>query len=217
LTQINILWFLVPLYVIAIVMMKPSTKLFVGLAFDSGGVSGGALTSAFLTPLTLGIAQAVSNTVASAGGTPQSILTNGFGIIAFISVTPLIAVQTLGLIYESKYKKAQKLDEAQEVVKDERLLFSVIIVGRDKKDDVLTALHTAGVHVINALYGHGTVKAGYLENMLGLVPEQNKVVITTIAEFDESHAMLEMLRADFDFDNPNTGIAFTIPVDEMSF
>jgi hypothetical protein len=108
LTQLSIFWFLVPLYIIAIAMMRPSTKLFVGLAFDSGGVSGGALTSAFLTPLTLGIAQAVSLSVVAAGGTPQSILTNGFGIIAFISVMPLIAVQTLGLIYNWKYQKAQQ-------------------------------------------------------------------------------------------------------------
>ncbi|MDR0220211.1 MAG: DUF1538 domain-containing protein [Lachnospiraceae bacterium] len=108
LTQISIFWFLVPLYAIALLMMKPSSKLFVGLAFDSGGVSGGALTSAFLTPLTLGIAQAVSQSVMAAGGTPQPILTNGFGIIAFISVTPLIAVQLLGLIYERKYQKEQR-------------------------------------------------------------------------------------------------------------
>ena len=42
LTQVNILYFLVPLYLIAIIMMKFTPKLFVGLAFDSGGVSGGA-------------------------------------------------------------------------------------------------------------------------------------------------------------------------------
>jgi len=72
------------------IMMIFAPKLFVGLAFDSGGVSGGALTSAFLTPLTLGVAQAVAATSPSGG---QPILVNGFGIIAFISVTPLIAVQ----------------------------------------------------------------------------------------------------------------------------
>jgi len=42
------------LYAVALIMMIFAPKLFVGLAFDSGGVSGGALTSAFLTPLTLG-------------------------------------------------------------------------------------------------------------------------------------------------------------------
>ncbi len=104
LTQINILYFLVPLYIIALIMMQFTPKLFVGLAFDSGGVTGGALTSAFLTPLTLSIAQSVANL----SGSTMSILTNGFGIISFISVTPLIAIQTLGLIYDIRSKRAQK-------------------------------------------------------------------------------------------------------------
>ena len=71
LTEINILYFLVPLYAISLIMMKPTPKLFVGLAFDSGGVTGGALTSAFLTPLTLSIA----GSVAAAQGGELSILT----------------------------------------------------------------------------------------------------------------------------------------------
>ncbi len=100
LTQINILWFLLPLYALALIMMKFTPKLFVGLAFDSGGVTGGALTSAFLTPLTLGIAQSVAKMT----GNKMSILTNGFGIISFISVTPLIAVQALGIIYNIRSK-----------------------------------------------------------------------------------------------------------------
>ncbi len=101
LTQINILYFLVPLYAIALIMMLFTPKLFVGLAFDSGGVTGGALTSAFLTPLTLGIAQSV----AAMTGSEISILTNGFGIIAFISVTPLIAIQALGIVYNLRSKR----------------------------------------------------------------------------------------------------------------
>ena len=118
LTEINILWFLVPLYAIALIMMFFTPKLFVGLAFDSGGVSGGALTSAFLTPLTLGVAQAVAHKSSSGG---QSILVNGFGIIAFISVTPLIAVQFLGIVYDIAMKKVNQtvieaeLDELEEL------------------------------------------------------------------------------------------------------
>ncbi len=101
LTQIDILYFLVPLYAMALLMMPFTPKLFVGLAFDSGGVTGGALTSAFLTPLTLGIAQSVAKMT----GSEISILTNGFGIIAFISVTPLIAIQALGILYNLRSKK----------------------------------------------------------------------------------------------------------------
>ncbi|MCL2211851.1 MAG: DUF1538 domain-containing protein [Treponema sp.] len=114
-TQINILWFLIPLYIIALIMMKFSSKMFVGLAFDSGGVTAGGLSSAFLTPFALGIAQAVRNSVEAAGGIPQSILTNGFGIIAFMSVMPLIAVQTLGAVYEMKSNRLRKQMETKEL------------------------------------------------------------------------------------------------------
>ncbi|MBQ9806877.1 MAG: DUF1538 domain-containing protein [Clostridia bacterium] len=104
LTEINILYFLVPLYAISLIMMIFTPKLFVGLAFDSGGVTGGALTSAFLTPLTLSISKAV----AEKSGGQMSILTNGFGIISFISVTPLIAIQALGIIYNIRLKRAER-------------------------------------------------------------------------------------------------------------
>lgn len=104
LTEINILYFLVPLYAVSLIMMIFTPKLFVGLAFDSGGVTGGALTSAFLTPLTISIAKAV----AEAKGGEMSLLTNGFGIISFISVTPLIAIQALGIIYNIRVKRAEK-------------------------------------------------------------------------------------------------------------
>ena len=97
--EINILWFLIPLYLTALIMMRFTSKMFVGLAFDSGGVVGGALTSAMLTPLTLGIAQGVA---VVAGPTAQSILINGFGIIAFNSVVPLIAVQAMGIFYDGR-------------------------------------------------------------------------------------------------------------------
>jgi len=107
LTATNILWYLVPLYAVAIIMMKFTPKLFVGLAFDSGGVAGGALTSAMLTPLTLGIAGAAA---AGSAAFNQSILMNGFGIIAFISVTPLIAVQILG-IYASRSEEGEMRSE----------------------------------------------------------------------------------------------------------
>lgn len=110
-SQVNLFWFLVPLYALAIMMVKFTPKLFVGLAFDSGGVTGGALSSAFLTPLTLGASQAAA---AAGGSDAQSVLTNGFGILAFISVTPLIAIQLAGIVYQYRVSKAQKLTALEE-------------------------------------------------------------------------------------------------------
>ncbi len=133
LTEINILYFLVPLYAISLVMMIFTPKLFVGLAFDSGGVTGGALTSAFLTPLTLSIAQAVAM---EKGGT-MSILTNGFGIISFISVTPLIAIQALGIIYNVRLKRATM--EAQEESFEDLESFIMDLSTESQEDTVVVA------------------------------------------------------------------------------
>ncbi|MDR3263853.1 MAG: DUF1538 domain-containing protein [Clostridiales bacterium] len=110
LTNADILLFLLPLYAISLILMIFTPKLFVGLAFDSGGVTGGAITSAFLTPLTLAV---TSNALNDAGS--GDILTSGFGVIAFISVMPLIAVQLLGIIYAAKLKKAKALEEQTEI------------------------------------------------------------------------------------------------------
>jgi hypothetical protein len=138
LTQVSILWFLIPLYALALIMMRFTPRLFVGLAFDSGGVSGGALTSAFLTPLTLGIAQAVA---VLEGPGAQSVLTNGFGIIAFISVTPLIAVQTLGIIYNRQNRIAQKLTDEQTLEDLEELV---------PKDEALNPPGEGDILIVNS-------------------------------------------------------------------
>lgn len=245
LTEINILWFLIPLYAIALIMMKFTSPLFVGLAFDSGGVSGGALTSAFLTPLTLGVAQGVA---ALAGGTAQSILTNGFGIIAFISVTPLIAVQALGIVYDLRQKTHQKLMEEDELIgltplihetKVPEQTFSekavqpsiaspiaageligtvywMIIIGRNQKDALLSALLEEEAHLTNTIYGRGTVEASYLQNAFGLVPEEHKAMIMCVMPDSKTEAVKKMLIEKFRFNQPNTGIAFTIPIDYLS-
>lgn len=94
--NVSILWFVIPLYLITISLIFFTPTLFVGLAFDGGTVSAGSITSAFLTPLTLGASQALGH---------DNILTSGLGILAFISVMPRIVMQILGIIYESRIKK----------------------------------------------------------------------------------------------------------------
>ena len=97
------------------------------------------------------------------------------------------------------------------------LVFLTIIAGRKQKDNLLTALHGQGVHLVNTSYGKGTVKASLLQSTLGLVPEHNKAVILCVTSSDKTGAVMDMLREKFHFDKPNTGIAFTLPIDKLSF
>ncbi len=98
LTGIHIYWILIPGYILALVMSYFVPPVFVGIAFDSGGVASGPMTSTFLLPLTMGVCTAV-------GG---NIVTDAFGVVALVALAPLIAIQVMGLIYNHKRKKHTK-------------------------------------------------------------------------------------------------------------
>jgi hypothetical protein len=71
-------------------------KLFVGIAFDSGGVASGPMTATFILAYCQGTAEAIEG---------ANVLVDGFGVIAMVAMTPLIALQILGLIFKLKSKK----------------------------------------------------------------------------------------------------------------
>lgn len=88
LTGISILWFLVPGYAIAIIISFFVPKIYTAIAFDSGGVASGPMTATFLLPLAQGACIAV-------GG---NMITDAFGVVAMVAMTPLITVQIMGLV-----------------------------------------------------------------------------------------------------------------------
>ena len=99
LTGISIWYLIVPGYSIAIILSFFVPEMFTAIAFDSGGVASGPMTATFLLPIAMGACDAI-------GG---NILTDAFGIIAMVAMTPLISIQILGLIYNIKIKKSKKI------------------------------------------------------------------------------------------------------------
>lgn len=98
LTGLNIYFLLIPGYIIALVLTKFVPKVFVGIAFDSGGVASGPMTSTFLLPLAMGACTAV-------GG---NVVTDAFGVVAMVAMAPLIAIQIMGAWYQFHQKKASQ-------------------------------------------------------------------------------------------------------------
>lgn len=94
LTGISIFYLLVPGYAVAIVLSFFVPKLFTAIAFDSGGVASGPIATTFLLPFAMGACSAV-------GG---NIVTDAFGVVAMVAMTPLITIQGLGLIYRLRTK-----------------------------------------------------------------------------------------------------------------
>lgn len=98
LTGISILWFLIPGYFLALGLTFFVPKLFTAIAFDSGGVASGPMTATFLLPFAMGACEAL-------GG---NIITDAFGIVAMVAMTPLITIQIMGLIFRIKESRLRK-------------------------------------------------------------------------------------------------------------
>lgn len=113
LTGISIMWFLIPGYLISLIMTFFVPQIFTGIAFDSGGVASGPMTATFLLPLAMGACEAV-------GG---NILTDAFGIVAMVAMTPLCTIQLLGLSSRLKEHLPPRQPRAKEEVEDCILYF----------------------------------------------------------------------------------------------
>lgn len=99
------LWhILLPGMIIAIVLSYFVPDIFVGIAYDSGGVAAGTMTATFILPYTQGIAESYPM---------ANVLTDGFGVIALVAITPIITVQLLGWIYRLRTKNDHKKTEGE--------------------------------------------------------------------------------------------------------
>lgn len=109
LTGIPIQWIIIPGYIIALIMSRFVPSIFVGIAFDSGGVASGPMTSTFLLPLCIGICNAL-------GG---NLMTDAFGVVALVALTPLIAIQIMGLQYKFELNKQQKMTKPDNMIPED--------------------------------------------------------------------------------------------------
>ena len=108
LTGITIWYFLLPGYLIAIGLTFFVPRIFTAVAFDSGGVASGPMTATFLLPFAMGASTAL-------GG---NVMTDAFGIVAMVAMTPLITIQMLGLIYKFKTRD----EDTDESISDDEVI-----------------------------------------------------------------------------------------------
>ena len=97
-TGISIMYILIPGYILAFVLTFFVPKIFVGIAFDSGGVASGTMMSAFVLPLCIGACYALEG----------DVMTDAFGCVAFVAMAPIIAIQICGFAYSIKSRRRKR-------------------------------------------------------------------------------------------------------------
>lgn len=102
-TGVSIWYFLLGGYAVALTLSFFVPKIFTAVAFDSGGVASGPMTAAFMLPFAMGACDAL-------GG---NILTDAFGLVAMVAMTPLITIQLLGVLYSIKLRRTVQAAEPE--------------------------------------------------------------------------------------------------------
>jgi Protein of unknown function (DUF1538) len=101
-TGIPIHYFIISGYVIVVIQTFYAPKMIVPLAYDSGGVTTSTVTVPLVAALGLGLAESVPG---------RSVLIDGFGLIAFASLFPIMSVMAYAKITEYQALKSHKQDE----------------------------------------------------------------------------------------------------------
>lgn len=101
--DIPFMYFLIPGYALALGLTFVTPKIYTAIAFDSGGVASGPMTAAFLLPFAMGACEGVG----------ANMLTQAFGIVAMVAMTPLITLQIMGCLSDRRQRAVQRAESRE--------------------------------------------------------------------------------------------------------
>ena len=99
--QFDLLYLIVPGYILAFALSFAVPDIYTAIAFDSGGVVSGPMNTTFILPFTIGICHALKG--------DELIMSNAFGTIALVALMPLITIQGLGLTASIKLRAQYRI------------------------------------------------------------------------------------------------------------
>ncbi len=114
LADLSIWYFIAPGYLLAMLATFFCPQIFTSIAFDSGGVASGPMTATFVMPFAIGACTAV-------GG---DVITQAFGVVSMVAMTPLLTIQALGLYYQWKQRQLLKLKQASMIPEGEIIAYT---------------------------------------------------------------------------------------------
>ncbi len=112
----SILYVLIPGYALCFVLSFFIPKIYTAIAFDAGGVVSGPLTSSFILPIALGLCAQIEGV--------SGILSLGFGVVAFVALSPLISIEVLGVVSAIKNKRHTKKAIEHVLREDDKMIIS---------------------------------------------------------------------------------------------
>ncbi len=152
--EVKLLYFLFPGFLIAILLSFRVDPIFVGIAYDAGGVASGPMTATFI----LAFAQGAADMTPTA-----NVLVDGFGVIAMVAMAPVLSIMILGTAFKHKAAKAPEVEEDTSIIStpalDSSSLLSdcvMVVVNRGYADKVVEVARQSGATGATIIHGRGT-------------------------------------------------------------
>lgn len=200
---IKLWYFLLPGFSLAILLSFFAEPIFVGIAYDAGGVASGPMSATFL----LAFAQGAADIIPTA-----NVLVDGFGIIAMIAMTPVLSLMILGTIIAYRKKKAllpqyledmaeESLPQIQRDSTHKDLIF--VLVQHGKSYETILMARTLGARGATMIHGRDARAQALSGFSLNMDPEKEVLLLIVNSSITEN--LLANLLEEQD-KNPNSGI-----------
>jgi hypothetical protein len=153
--EVKLWYFLIPSFLIAVLLSFKSDPVFVGIAYDAGGVASGPMTATFV----LAFAQGAATIIDTA-----DVLADGFGVIAMVAMAPVFSIMILGTIFRHKRIEVPAIEKkavvsthlVEEVNMDHVCIMA--IVNRGLADKVVDVARQSGAKGATIMRGRGTAE-----------------------------------------------------------
>ncbi len=151
--EVKLWYFLLPGFAIAILLSFKADPVFVGIAYDAGGVASGPMTATFVLAFAQGAAMIIDT---------ANVLVDGFGVIAMVAMAPVLSIMILGTVFKHK-KISYSTTEKKSIVASQLLDESniqhdciLVVVNRGLAEKVIDVARLSGASGATIIHGRGT-------------------------------------------------------------
>ncbi len=211
--EVKLWYFIIPGFIIAILLSFRSAPVFVGIAYDAGGVASGPMSATFVLAFAQGAASAIPT---------ANVLVDGFGVIALIAMAPVLSINLLGTVF--KAKKVEYPEIEKKVVKGPHLLEErdiqhiciFAVVDRGFSEKVVDVARQAGARGATIMRGRGTHEhEKVLLPIINIELQPEKEIVLLITREHVSASVANSLLSDEQLSTDGKVKVFTSPTEAM--
>ncbi|MDO5734405.1 MAG: DUF1538 domain-containing protein [Eubacteriales bacterium] len=184
---VKLWYFIIPGFILAIILSFIAEPIFVGIAYDAGGVASGPMSATFV----LAFAQGAAAKVPTA-----DVLVDGFGIIAMIAMAPVLSLMILGTYFKLKRKRhearpqisSELLPARPDLKPQSGVLKDLILVICDRgyADELVSLARTAGAHGATILHGRDSRAEALSRFSISVEPEKELILLVVSKQLTEA-------------------------------